>query len=285
MANWAVLTWDKGIWREYLDSTYTWVREHLRPEDDPDSFYLLVSNVDRTLDVDLSSYKRLVLILDDPAKRYPVSKLINPPEKRVSLWYGLDRIPSAKWCNGFEIISGLHLWDAYPYTIPEKSPSDSERYDVFLCGNCKRERARRLSQLLAGVSVSCLGYNWGDYFPVDVFKPRTGSLLDEATEASAECVTELVYHSPSVKSFLSLRLPNILRRGHVPLVDLDHDPKRLLLITDKFRDNLYANTPEEVREACRFAKTVTRDDIQKEYDAQVERAERDLSTLRKKLSA
>jgi hypothetical protein len=283
MGNWCVLTWDKGIWREYLNNTYEWVREHLRPEDDPDSFYLFVSNVERTIDTDLSNFKRLVLILDDPAKRYPVTKLKNAPKTRISLWYGLEHTPSPLWCRDYKILSTLHLWDAYPFAVPGRT-NNSPIYDTFISGNCKRARAKKLAKLLSGSSVSCLGYDWSEYFPIAKYKPREGGLLDEALAASAECKTELVYHSPSVKTFLSLRLPNILRRGHVPLVDLDHDPNRRLLLTDKMRERCYANTPKEVIEAASCWSEFSRQDIQDEYDAQVQRAVSDMADLRGQLS-
>jgi hypothetical protein len=126
----------------------------------------------------------------------------------------------------------------------------------------------------------CLGFDWSEYFPVAEYKKRDGHLLDEAGVASSKCHTELVYHSPSIKAFLSLRLPNILRRGAVPMVDLDHDPNRRLLITDKLKENMYVNSPEEVKKSAKFALEIGREDIQKEYDAQVERAVLDMARLR-----
>lgn len=273
--NYETLTWSKGIWRDFLNETYLFVWEHLQPENNPDTYYVIITDSNAKVSRSLGGYKRLVVILDDFAKSWRLPP--DAPDEVIYLWYGLD-FPPPSWQGKRKWKGGLHFWDAVPFEVPEVSREC--RYEVFLCGNTKRERAKRLKHLLTGVSVSCVGFDWGEYFPVAQFRKREGELHGSVELASRECATELVYHSPTVKSFLSLRLPNILRRGNVPLVDLDHDPKRLLLITDKLRGNLYADNPDEVRAACRFAKEVTCGDLQAEYDAQVERAIADMAKLR-----
>jgi hypothetical protein len=277
--NYAAITWDKGIWRTYLDNTYRFVWENLKPEEDPDSFYLIVSSVDKGLDTDLTQYKRLILILDDPAKR--LNRSIATPEEVICLWYGMEDPPKS-WLKGVKKVSGLHFWDAYPFEIPERSHWNPI-HDTLIMGNTKRERGKRLNKLLTGTEVMCVGFDWSEYFPVAEYKKREGGLLDEAGSASLKCRTELIYHSPQIKAFLSLRLPNTLRRGAVPMVDLDHDPNRKLLITEKLRDNMYVDCPEDVKRASDFALSVTREDIQAEYDAQVERAVSDMFHLRSAL--
>jgi hypothetical protein len=67
------------------------------------------------------------------------------------------------------------------------------------------------------------------------------------------------------------------------MVDLDHDPDRLLLISPKLRDNLYVQTETDVKRAVDFSLSVTTEDLQQEYDLQVQRAFSDMADLRKNL--
>jgi hypothetical protein len=67
-------------------------------------------------------------------------------------------------------------------------------------------------------------------------------------------------------------------------VDLFHDPEKLLLITPKFRDNLYVDSSEDLKRAAQFARNhITIEDIQLEYDRQVARAETDMEEIRLRL--
>ena len=272
--NYKTLTWETGIWKDFLQSTYDFVWENLLPENDPKSFYVIVSKSDTLIPEEISKYKRVVLIYDDIAKIRKLPEFVPRP---TYLWYGLEEPPDSWKTRNW--LGTLHFWDAVKFEIPERTQG-TQPYEIFLCGNAKKSRANRLKQLLTGVSVSCVGFDWGEYFPVEKHLPRSEGLLDSVKQGSSECAAELVYHNKSIKAFLSLRLPNILRRGNVPVVDLYHDPNKKLLITDKLKQNCYAKDPEEIKKACLFAKTISREELQEEYDEQVRRALFDMAQLR-----
>ena len=283
-------------WGRVHKETQDFYWKHVKPWEDPDTYYLIIDTEMGNYKEDLSYYDRLVVLMDDPSRRqYKPSLFKNPPDDVVQVWYGLDAPPEG-WCEGQTIVSGAHLWNAEPYTIPERGCGDE--FDVLLLGARKPSRRKRLRHLLTGVSAYCVGGDWRDILPGKEYRHvvfgslgakkvspenRVRDVKAVGIRASARCKTELITHDPHIKSFMSIRLPDILRRGACPIVDLDHDPNRLLLLTDKLRNNLYVNSEDDVHTAVRFSSEVTLDDLQLEYDAQVGRAVKDMVAFSKKI--
>lgn len=284
--NYLTVGFDGPVWGGLVQTPIQWVWDNLKPWEDPESFYFLVSmgmGPKQNVGPDLREYKRSVHFLDDP-RDYANPKRFNHPHRQIIIWPGLTQPPD-KTSRGRELITNGHFWDATPVKIASRDWNPE--CDVLISGIKKIDRLSRLKHLCEGNKVYCLGYNWQEHFPVEKHSHRTefeGSMMAAAEECSRHCAVELIYHIPWVKSFMSVRLPNCLRRGAIPAVDLFHDPDRLLLLTDKFRENLYVNSAEDLRKAAEFArKNVTLADVQKEYDAQVSRAVSDMAGIRERL--
>jgi hypothetical protein len=232
---------------------------------------------------DLNNYRRSIHFIDDPQDYADPRRFVNT-HRQIVIWPGLTH-PPEKRSRGRETLHGGHFWDAVPMKVAERE-WDPE-IDVLVAGIKKIDCLNRLRHLCQGVSNYSLGYNWGEHFPVSRHSHRKdfdGDMLTAAKHASRSCALELVYHSPWVKSFMSVRLPNCLKRGAIPAVDLFHDPEKLLLITPKFRDNLYVDSSEDLKRAAQFARNhITIEDIQLEYDRQVARAETDMEEIRLRL--
>lgn len=286
MKNYMEVGFDGPVWGGLVRSSIEWVWEQLKPWEDPESFYFLCSKgmgPKSGVGPDLTRYKRSVHFIDDPGDRANPERFVNP-HRQVIVWPGLDK-PLNRVSKGRELIHGGHFWEAVRMEVPERSRN--AEYDVLISGIKKIDRKKRLTHLCAGTDVLCLGYDWNEHFPVKRAIHRKefgGEMLRAANYASSLSAVELIYHSPSVKSFMSVRLPNCLKRGSVPAVDLFHDPNRLMLLTEKFRENLYVDSPEDLKRAADFSRSeITREDIQQEYDEQVKRAVSDMSNIRKTL--
>jgi PHD/YefM family antitoxin component YafN of YafNO toxin-antitoxin module len=232
---------------------------------------------------DLRDYKRSIHFIDDPQDYANPKRFVNT-HRQIIIWPGLT-MPPEKRSRGRETLYGGHFWEAVPTSIAQRDWNPE--CDVLIAGIKKIDRQKRLTHLCEGNRVYCLGYNWDEHFPVERHSHRRefdGNMVTAAEYTSRHCAVELIYHSPWVKSFMSVRLPNCLRRGAIPAVDLFHDPEKLLLITDKFRENLYVDSAEDLKRAAQFARNhVTLEDVQLEYDAQVKRAEEDMASIRLRL--
>lgn len=287
MSNYLTVGFDGPVWGGLVRSSIDWVWKQLRPREDPESFYFLVSyGMGPKVNVgpDLRDYKRSVHFIEDPADYANPKRFVNT-HKQIIIWPGLT-VPPEKRSQGRETLHGGHFWEAVPFSIPERNWDPT--YDVLVSGIKKIDRLGRLKHLCENNRVYALGYNWGENFPVEGYSHRRdfdGDMLTAAEYCSKQCAVELIYHSPWVKSFMSVRLPNCLRRGAIPAVDLFHDPEKLLLITEKFRNNLYVDNSEDLRRAANFArKEITLADVQEEYDAQIARAVKDMSRIRQTLT-
>jgi hypothetical protein len=232
---------------------------------------------------DLRDYRRSVHFIDDPRDFANPRRFVNP-HRQVMIWPGLAE-PLEKFSKGRETLYRGHFWEAVPLVVSKREWVPD--YDVLISGIKKIDRLKRLKHLCEGNRVYCLGYNWNEHFPVAGHSHRKdfdGNMLTAAETCSKKCAVELIYHIPWVKSFMSVRLPNCLKRGAIPAVDLFHDPERLLLITEKFRENLYVDSSEDLRKAADFArKEITLADVQTEYNSQVARAEKDMQDIRQQL--
>jgi hypothetical protein len=286
MNNYLTVGFDGAVWGGLVRPSIDWVWQQLKPWEDPESFYFLVSfgmGPKNNVGPDLGGYKRSVHFIDDPADYANPKRFVNT-HKQIIIWPGLTA-PPEKRSRGRETLHGGHFWEAVPFTIPERKWDPV--YDVLVAGIKKIDRLGRLKHLCENNQVYSLGYNWDEHFSVTRHSHRRdfdGDMLKAAEYCSKQCAVELIYHSPWVKSFMSVRLPNCLKRGAIPAVDLFHDPERLLLITEKFRENLYVDSSEDLRKAANFArKEITLADVQTEYNSQVARAEKDMQDIRQKL--
>ena len=284
-------------WGRVHRGSYGFYWGNVKPSEDPSSYYLIIDTEYKNYKTDLANYERMVILMDDPWRRsYNPGYFVNPPKEVIQVWYGLAA-PPLDWCPSERKVLGGHFWGANPDR--KVSPrAYGSKHDVLLLGARKTARKKRLRHLLSNTDTLCVGGDWSDILPGQTYrhvvfgslgahkvKPedRVTDVRQVAVEESAKCKVEIITHDPNIKSFMSIRLPDILCRGACPMVDLDHDPDRLLLISPKLRDNLYVQTETDVKRAVDFSLSVTTEDLQQEYDLQVQRAFSDMADLRKNL--
>lgn len=267
------------VWGGLLEKPIEFVWKKLNTDNDPESFYFICSAGMGKMEgvgPDLSKYKRSIHFIDDPADRANPERFVNP-HKQILIWPGLSD-PGERVAKGRELLIGGHLWDPSPVKITREDWNPES--DVMIAGIKKLNRKTRLKHLCEGNKVHCLGYNWDEHFPVWRHNHRNdfgGDMVTAANAVSRQCAVELIYHTPWVKALMSVRLPNCLKRGSIPAVDLSHDPDRLMLMTPKFRNNLYVDSAEDLKRAADFARNkITVADIQSEYDCQTYRAHADM---------